>query len=392
MKLILFFFLIGILAFLGIFYLREPGYIEIIWLGYEVQLTVVLALFFLLLFFFLIFLLGHIVSWFFEIPVKWGTFLRHSRNKRAKNELLELLSYYEAEDFKETLHHQKKVAPLLSHNPFFLWVSGNAFAKRDQYLEAEECFAGLTKNSLTAFLGLKGQIRSSMHRRNFKLAYTLLKRAEKIKPSSPWVLKHLLALAREQKAFEKAEKLILRLEDLGAFTVDQSQKQMAQLQYQQALQPKISLSQKEVYLRQSHLLDPSLAETTEMLALVLKEQNHITYALTALETTWKLTPTQKLGDLYLVLSRPRDDLESFQVAQNLVRDNSENSESLVFLARIALKAKLWGEARSFLNLLLKKQPTVPVYELLARLELEEKQDTHAAIRWLEEGLQAPRHV
>ena len=392
MRLILFLLFIGAFASLGVLSLRDPGSIEMTWLGYEVELTAVLALFILLLSFFIIILLGYGVSWFFEIFAKWGIFLKLSRDKKVKNELMEFFSCYEAEAFKEALHHQKKGKPYLANHPLFLWISGNIFEKTGQYVEAAECFISLTKNPFTTFLGLKGQIRASMHRGDFKLAYTLLKRAEKIIPTSPWVLKHLLGLACEQKDFENAEKLILRLEDLAIFTSEQGKKQIAHLDYQQALQPKLSLSQKEVYLRQSHQLDPSCPEVAETFVGVLKQQGHITYALTVLETTWKLTPTQKLGDLYLVLVKPRDDLEAFQVAQNFVKDNSEDSESLLFLARTAFKAKLWGEARSFLNLLLKKNPTAPVYQLLAHLELKEKEDWQAAIKWLEEGLHAPRAV
>ena len=95
-----------------------------------------------------------------------------------------------------------------------------------------------------------------------------------------------------------------------------------------------------------------------------------------------VNPKQGLGDLYLKISSPSDDLEAYQVAQNLVKNNPKHPESLIFLARTALKANLWGEARTHLTNLvnLKGTVTADVYQLFARLELEEKQDLKAAIK------------
>ncbi len=384
----IFFFLIliGASASFGLLYLQDPGVVGITWLGYEIQLTAVLAFLLLLLFFFIFILLGQCLSWLLRIPMKWLSFFRRSQKRKAKAELLDLLSFYEAETFTEALKHQEKASPYLMTHPFFLWISGNIFEKSENHLEAEKCFLTLTENPRTAFLGLKGQIRAAMHRRDVKTAYELLIRAQKVNPTSPWVLKHLLALTREQKNLKEAETLVLRLEDLGYIAADESKKQMAHLLYQQALECKSSETDKEVLLRQSHFLNPSSSEVTEALAFLLQKQGHITYALTALEATWALTPTQSLGDLYIKIASPKTPLEAFQEAQTLVKNNPQHPESLLLLARTALQAKTWGEARTLLTSLLKEKPSWDAYGLLAILEWEEKHDGKAAINWLEKGV------
>lgn len=384
--------LIAALFVLGLLALQDPGTVEIIWLGYEVQITALLALLFLLFVLILLILLGSVVSWFLGIPIRWLSFFRRAQSRKAELELVELLSSYEAETFSGAIQHQKKAAHHYSDNPFFLWASGNTFEKAEKHFDAEKCFMALTKNPSTTFLGLKGQIRAALHRGDVRSAFDLLKLAEKAVPTSPWVLKHLLALTREKKDFEEAETLIERLEDLGYLTSEQSKKQTAFVQYQRALQPKVSLEQKEMFLRQAHYLDPSLAEATTVLAPLLHKQGHVTYALTALEATWSLNPTQILGDLYLKIVEPKNDMNAFQEAQTLVKANPQHPESLFFLARIALHAKLWGEARANLSELLKQNPTAEAYQLMSHLELEEKHDWKAALKWLEEGIEAPRHI
>ena len=395
MKWILFLLLSTVIFIsLGLWYFQDPGSINITWLGYEIQLTLVAGFILLLFFFFIAALLIRVLRWFLGIPCRWLSFFRRSQDEKAKHELLDLLSSYEAEIFTEALQHQKKAAHTLSNNPIFLWISGKTFEKAEKPFEAEQCFMDLIKNPSTTFLGIKGQIRAAMHRGDFKSAYGLLKRAEKLTPTSPWVLKHLLALSREQKNFKEGETLILRLEDLGYFSPDQSKKQVAYLQYLEAIQPETSLAQKEVLLRQAHYLDPSLAEATQEFALLLQEQGFVTYALTALEATWAVNPSQALGDLYLKISLPHGDINTYQTIQNFVKNNPKNPESLLLLTQSALQAKLWGEARAHLTNLLKIKgaATSDAYHLFAKLELEEHQDWKAAMKWLEKGLHVPRHV
>lgn len=388
MKWIFFFFLLvfGLTGLLH-WYLQDPGHIAITWLGYEIQLSVVVA-FFTFLFVVLSFLLSkHILTRVTELPSLYFSFLRKSREKKAKDEMIELLTSLEAEDFLRALSHQKKATLSLSLDPLFLWFSGNAFEKANKLLESEQCYLDLTKNPLTAFLGLKGQICSALQRGDYKLAGTLLDKTEKLIPTSPWVLKHLLALAREQKDYKKAEELILKLEDLDYFSSEQSKKQIAYLQYLDALQTEASPSQKEAFLRQAHYLDPYLVEATENLAVLLSEKGNKKEALHVIETTWRLTPNRSLGNLYVKISKPKGDIEAYQAASQLMMQKSKSSESLLFLAETALKAKLWGEARNHLKELIKLDPRAKVYKHLAALELEENQNSNAALSWLYQSFQ-----
>lgn len=387
MKWILYLFLFLIaFASLGLWYLQDPGYIEIIWLGFEIHLSVVVGFLILLILLFLLNLLIVSLSWLLGSPRRW---IQHARYRKANHELLEIYTAVEAESFTNALQYQKKAAKHLAKDPLFLWISGNAFEKTDKPLEAEKCFMELSKHPVASFLGLKGQICAALQRGDSKLAYVLLEKAEKCVSTSPWVLKHLLTLVHEQKNFTKAEELILRLEDLGYVSSDTSKKQIADLLYRQAMQLETPLSQKESLLRQSHGLDPSLHGATISFAQLLADQEHKHDALHVIETTWVVAPTQSLGDLYLKIFTPRNDLDAYQAASQLMRHNSKSKESLLLLARTALKAHLWGEARAVLSSLLKQDPSAEIYHLFATLELEENQNPKAAIAWLEEGLRTP---
>lgn len=377
-------------ALMGLLYFQDPGYVNIRWIGYDIQFTAVFGLLCLVFLFFLLLYIINFLLWLSRILFGKRTLF----SKKVEQTLLTLLSAYEAENFSEALRLEKKVAQRLKDNPFYLWISGHLFEETERPLEAEQSFTELTKSTSTTFLGLKGKIRAALQRRDLITAFDLLQHAQKMMPTSPWVLKHLLALAREKKSFNEAETLIFQLTDLGYVSSDNSDKQLAHLYYQQAIQEITSTDQKEILLRQAHELDPSLSQVTEVLAPLLEKKGHTTYALTALEATWILSPAQKLGDLYLEISKPKDSLEAYEKAKKFVKNNPKHPESLLLLARTALGAKLWGEARAHLTqlLLLKQEATATVYQLLAQLEKEEHKDMQAAMTWLEKGLQAPRHV
>ncbi len=212
------FFLLGAVSFLGFWYLEDPGYIKIIWLGVEVQLSLVVGIFILLCFFFV----SRCLFWFLGIPFRWASFFQQARGKKATHDLLNLYTAFEAENFTGALQLQKKALKRLNNDPLFLWISGNVFEKADKPFDAEKCFMALSQSPLAPFLGLKGQIQMALQKGDSRLALALLEQAEKLAPTSPWVLKHLLTLAYEQNALKKAEELTLRLEDLGYLSSDVS--------------------------------------------------------------------------------------------------------------------------------------------------------------------------
>lgn len=387
MKWILYLFLLLIaFASIGLWYLQDPGSIKIIWLGFEVQLSVVVGFCILLSLTVLILLLKTCLSWLLGIPLRWTSFFQKARDKKASHELLDFYTTFEAENFNTALQSQKKASKLLTKNPFFLWISGNLFEKTNNPLEAEKYFIELSQLPSASFLGLKGQISAALHQRDSKRAYVLLERAETLMPSSPWVLNHLKNAAIDQKKFKKAKEVILRLEDLGYTPSDISKKQIAALLYHQTMQAEMSPSKKEDFLKQSHGLDPSLQEATSAFADLLANQGRKRDALHVIETTWVIAPSQSLGDLYLKIFTPKNDLDGYQAASQLIRHNSKSKESLLLLARTALKAHLWGEARAALSSLVKQDPSVEIYHLFATLELEENKNPKAAIDWLEEGM------
>src|SRR3990167_6598404 len=266
MKWLLFLILTVLLfVFVGVIYFVDPGSVDLTWFGYNIQLSAILATVILIFSVSVLLIFGYSLWWILHLPSRWVSAFQKSQENALQLELLKLLSTAEEESYLPALSLAKKMKKAFEKNPLFLWISGNIFEKTDHHLEAEQCFMALLNQPDTFFLGIKGQIRSALKQGDYNRAYELLKRAEKEFGSSPWVLKHFLAVAREKKKYIDAEKMALRLDDLGYLTKEQSKKQLAYIEYKRSLEPNISPEQKETYLRQAHYLDPSLSHVTEML-------------------------------------------------------------------------------------------------------------------------------
>lgn len=216
MKWTLFFFLFFLIfAFIGVGYLQDPGSVQIVWLGFDIQLSVVVAIVILLMAILIFSLVKVFLSWIFGIPLKWLSFLKGDKLKQHQTDLLDLYITLEAENYALLLEKQEKAKPSLKQDPLFLWILGNAFANEDKVVEAEQCFVELTHHPAASFLGLKGQIREAIRRGDTRLTGDFLDRAERLAPTSPWVLNQQILFARSQKNFDKAESYRVRLEDLG---------------------------------------------------------------------------------------------------------------------------------------------------------------------------------
>ncbi|WP_242442988.1 tetratricopeptide repeat protein [Magnetospirillum sp. 15-1] len=68
--------------------------------------------------------------------------------------------------------------------------------------------------------------------------------------------------------------------------------------------------------------------------------------------------------------------------QELVQANPASPDGHVALAEASLAAQLWGQARTHLQKALEQRPTRAVFQLLARVEREERKDEAAANVWL----------
>ncbi|MEO8559724.1 MAG: hypothetical protein ABI439_11725, partial [Rhodospirillales bacterium] len=104
---------------------------------------------------------------------------------------------------------------------------------------------------------------------------------------------------------------------------------------------------------------------------------------------WALCPHPDLAQLYLAADGSTDPLKRVQALQTLTSAKPDDVESHIVMAREALEARLWGEARRHLMAAGGSNPPARICALLADLEESESADGDRVRRWLTRATVAP---
>jgi HemY protein len=100
------------------------------------------------------------------------------------------------------------------------------------------------------------------------------------------------------------------------------------------------------------------------------------------ERTWRLRPHPDLLAAYRAATAPADALQWLRSVQRLADLDGDDDESRLALARAALEARLWGEARTHLEGLAGDRASARVCRLMAEIEESEHGDLARARDWL----------
>ncbi|MFO1185538.1 MAG: hypothetical protein U1E56_12255 [Bauldia sp.] len=153
----------------------------------------------------------------------------------------------------------------------------------------------------------------------------------------------------------------------------------------EASEPEVALAM----ALEAHRLAPALVPTATLAARLLVRAGDLRKATRVLSTTWRLGPHP---DLALAFSELRPGDAFRERSRRLRRLTAPNGQDVVAftLARIAVDAKAWTEARAALAAAAAGEPTEGVCLLMAEIEEGENGDLGRTRDWLARSLRAPR--
>jgi HemY protein len=136
-------------------------------------------------------------------------------------------------------------------------------------------------------------------------------------------------------------------------------------------------------------LDPALVPAAAVAARVLVTQASQRKAARIIRECWALSPHPELADIQAHLV-PGDGPEArYERVRDLVREFAGGLEGAVALARAAVKAQRWDDARKALDPYAAERPQARICALLAAIE-DQQGDKGRAREWLSRALTAPR--
>jgi HemY protein len=111
-------------------------------------------------------------------------------------------------------------------------------------------------------------------------------------------------------------------------------------------------------------------------------------AAAAIEKSWGYSPHPDLLEPYLEACDAPNASARLVAVQRLAKINPHHSDSNLAIASMALDAKIWGEARKFLEATLKQKPSAKVYRLMADLAELSDGNSEESRGWLRQATEA----
>ena len=136
-------------------------------------------------------------------------------------------------------------------------------------------------------------------------------------------------------------------------------------------------------------LDTSLVAAAVRLAELYLGRGNTRKAQGVIEKAWAMTPHPDLAPLYYRAKKADDALKTVTAAEKLLELRPDDADAHLVVAEAALKAELWGQARTHLGAAMEGGlDTRRVYALMAELEERERGDLDQAHHWLSRAASA----
>lgn len=388
---ILFFIKLAILVAIAVWLAEQPGEVNIVWQGYRIDTTVGI----LLLAVAVVAAIAALLYRFWGVvtrgPRSIGESLRARRRRRGYEALTQGMVSVAAGDAAEAKRLAKKADTLLEEPPLTMLLSAQAAQLNGDDEAARQYFTAMLDDPETRFLGLRGLLRQAEREGNSQAALDYAKKARVIQPRTPWVMSAIFQHSLKSGDFEGAVQAVKDSQSLGLLSKEEARRRrgvvladLAGRQYRSGARDRAYESAKE-----AHKLVPELPPAAWIRARLLLDSEERRAAGRAIETTWEHHPHPDLVPLYLEAKPGQGALDRLKRVQRLAERNPAHRESELALARAALEAELWGEARRHLENAGGPVPSEDVCRMMSELEERENDDHEAARQWLLRAAQAP---
>ncbi|MDV7340861.1 heme biosynthesis HemY N-terminal domain-containing protein [Terasakiella sp. A23] len=382
--------LLLIFVAIGIWFAENPGQVSVEWQGVIVDVPIALALVAVLVVVGFCALLYR--GWLFirRSPKIFGHYRSEKRTHKGYESLTKGLVAVAAGESGEAIKHARKANQLLKDPSLTMLLSAQAAQLEGDDQAATRFFDEMSKTKGMEFLGLRGLLNQAIARGDTDEALMLAKKAYQLKPKTEWLAHNLFELQLEKGQWAEAESTLDTSVKHKLVDASKGKTQKAALMVERARQAEEegSVDGAIRLLGLALKQDPMMAPAALMEARLLAKTNKLRKAYSVIEEMWARNPHPALYDLYQELHAEPDALKRVKLAEKLAGKYRTHIESRVIIARAALEAQLWGEARDELTVLLTEAPSARVFALQAQLVETENGDMAGAREWLRKATEA----
>jgi len=391
LRMILAFLLVLALALAAAWLADQPGSVTLRIGGYEIATSLLVAGLALVLFAGLVVLIWLTYHWVVDAPALLGSFLRNRRRRRGFDALSRGMVAAASGDGAAAAREVAVVGRQLGDSSLALLLKVQTAQLQGDRAETRRIFHRMLERDDTVSLGLRGLFMIARAEGDAPAARAYAERAAALGPHIAWASEALFDLQAGEGDWQGA---LATLEARRRHRMIDRQKanrlaavlRTARAQSTEDSDPTAALDD----ALEAHRLDPDFVPAATIAARLLAEKGEVGRAQRIVERTWRGSPHPELAAVYAHV-RPGDSArERLARARSLAAREPESVEGPIAIARAALEARAFGEARAALAPLLEDRPSQRVCVLMAEIENAENGDRGRVREWLTRAVGAPR--
>lgn len=362
------------------------------WGGFEARVDTAALLGAFVLLIVVLIVLDRIWRWFRRGPQVLGGARAGRKRSQGYVALTQGMAAVAAGDSEQAARLARKAESLLDEPPLTLLLSAQAAQLSGDTQAAGEAFSAMLEKPETEFLGLRGLIVQALRQDDTATALKHAKRAYKLRPNTPWVVRSLFALQTGTGDWTGARATLAHGAKQGLVAADDAKRQKGLLLLADAreYQAKGDAGQARVLAVKAHEDVPAFAPAADLAIRLLADYGKKRRAVKLLKDTWAAAPHPVLVDTFNALEpdeTPEQRLKRFAGLREL---NPDHDETRLAHARLALEAGAWDAARENLKHLIDHgHADNRAYTMMADLEKRQHGDSASAREWLFKAANAP---
>lgn len=256
--------------------------------------------------------------------------------------------------------------------------------------EARQRFEAMLEDPATKALGLHGLFVEAERHMEPVAARHYAEEAAKTAPGLEWAGKAVLGYQAVAHHWDEALKSLER--NYTAKLIDKKTYRRQRAVILTALASKLEDGEPEraySLAREAHGLALDLVPAAVLTSRLATRRGDIRKASKVLEATWRLFPHPDLAETYAHVRTGDSAVDRLKRVKALSAQRANTSEGALAVARAALEAREFEEARKHLKKVLQSEPTRNAFLLMAELEETEHGDRGRMRDWLARAVTAP---
>jgi HemY protein len=369
----------------------RPGDVMITWAGYRVQTSVAVAATAIVVTAILLAVVWSVINYLLRLPRRVGRGSRQRRRGKGYAALSRGLVAVGAGDAGAARRHAREAERFLGQDSLTLLLKAQAAQVAGDRPAAEKAFRQMAADSDTRVLGLRGLFIEARRRGDIHTARDYAREAASAAPTAAWASDAVLESHSAEGDWRGAIAHVERRASLGLVDKATARRQRAVLYTADALgradtDPDGALAAAQEAVK----LAPDLVPAAVLAGQILSRRADLRRASKIIEAAWKANPHPDLADAYLGVRAGDSSQDRLRRAETLARLSSWGPESRLALARAALDAREFKQARDVIRPLLSGRVGRRVCLLMAEIEDAEHGPTGRMREWLARATRAPR--